>query len=47
MHKTLIMVAATLELFGCGTDTGSDPNVIEPLHYQTTIDGSRAPWRPK
>jgi hypothetical protein len=26
---------------------GSDPHVIEPLHYQTTIDGSRAPWRPK
>jgi TolB protein len=25
---------------------GSDPHVIEPLHYQTTIDGSRAPWRP-
>jgi TolB protein len=22
---------------------GSDPHVIEPLHYQTTIDGSRAP----
>jgi TolB protein len=26
---------------------GSDPHVIEPLHYQTTIDGSRAPWRPR
>jgi TolB protein len=26
---------------------GSDPHVIEPLRYQTTIDGSRAPWRPK
>jgi TolB protein len=26
---------------------GSDPRVIEPLHYQTTIDGSRAPWRPR
>jgi TolB protein len=26
---------------------GSDPHVIESLHYQTTIDGSRAPWRPK
>ena len=26
---------------------GSDPHVIEPLHYQTTIDGSRAAWRPK
>src|SRR5262249_9780197 len=26
---------------------GSDPHVIEALHYQTTIDGSRAPWRPK
>ena len=24
---------------------GSDPRVVEPLHYQTTIDGSRAPWR--
>lgn len=24
---------------------GSRPHVIEPLHYQTTIDGSRAPWR--
>jgi TolB protein len=23
---------------------GSDPHVIEPLHYQTTIDGSRAPF---
>jgi TolB protein len=29
-----------------GTD-GSNPHVLEPLHYQTTIDGSRAPWRPK
>jgi TolB protein len=26
---------------------GSNPHVIEALHYQTTIDGSRAPWRPK
>ena len=26
---------------------GSDPHVIEALHFQTTIDGSRAPWRPK
>jgi TolB protein len=26
---------------------GSDPHVIEALHYQTTIDGSRAPWRPR
>jgi TolB protein len=26
---------------------GSNPHVIEPLHYQTTIDGSRAPWRLK
>jgi hypothetical protein len=26
---------------------GSNPHVIESLHYQTTIDGSRAPWRPK
>jgi TolB protein len=26
---------------------GSNPHVVEPLHYQTTIDGSRAPWRPK
>jgi TolB protein len=25
---------------------GSQPHVLEPLHYQTTIDGSRAPWRP-
>jgi TolB protein len=25
---------------------GSNPHVIESLHYQTTIDGSRAPWRP-
>jgi TolB protein len=25
---------------------GSNPHVIEALHYQTTIDGSRAPWRP-
>jgi TolB protein len=23
---------------------GSDPHVVEPLHYQTTIDGSRAPY---
>jgi Tol biopolymer transport system component len=23
---------------------GSDPHVVEPLHYQTTIDGSRAPF---
>jgi TolB protein len=29
-----------------GSD-GSNPHVIEVLHYQTTIDGSRAPWRPK
>jgi TolB protein len=29
-----------------GSD-GSNPHVIEALHYQTTIDGSRAPWRPK
>jgi TolB protein len=28
-----------------GSD-GSDPHVLEPLHYQTTIDGSRAPWKP-
>jgi TolB protein len=26
------------------TAAGSDPHVIEPLHYQTTIDGSRAPF---
>jgi TolB protein len=26
---------------------GSNPRLIEPFHYQTTIDGSRAPWRPK
>ncbi len=26
---------------------GSNPHVLEPLHYQTTIDGSRAPWRSK
>jgi TolB protein len=26
---------------------GSNPHVIEALHYQTTIDGSRAPWRPR
>ncbi len=26
---------------------GSNPRLIEPLHYQTTIDGSRAPWRPR
>jgi TolB protein len=26
---------------------GSNPHVIEPLHYQTTIDGSLAPWRPR
>ncbi len=26
---------------------GSNPRIIEPLHYQTTIDGSRAPWGPK
>jgi TolB protein len=25
---------------------GSNPRVLEPLHYQTTIDGSRAPWKP-
>ncbi len=25
---------------------GGNPHVIEALHYQTTIDGSRAPWRP-
>ncbi len=25
---------------------GSNPHVLEPLHYQITIDGSRAPWRP-
>jgi Tol biopolymer transport system component len=25
---------------------GSHPHVLEPPHYQTTIDGSRAPWRP-
>lgn len=29
-----------------GSD-GSNPHVLEALHYQTTIDGSRAPWRPK
>jgi TolB protein len=29
-----------------GSD-GSNPHVIESLHYQTTIDGSRAPWKPK
>lgn len=26
---------------------GSSPQLIEPLHFQTTIDGSRAPWGPK
>jgi len=26
---------------------GSNPHVIEVLHYQTTIDGSRAPWKPR
>ena len=26
---------------------GADPHVIEPLHFQTTIDGSRAPWGPR
>ena len=26
---------------------GSNPHVIESLHYQTTIDGSRAPWQPR
>ncbi|HTU93637.1 MAG TPA: hypothetical protein VMF69_26385 [Gemmataceae bacterium] len=26
---------------------GSNPHVIEPCHYQTTIDGSRAPWQPR
>jgi TolB protein len=26
---------------------GSNPQVIESLHYQITIDGSRAPWKPK
>ena len=26
---------------------GSAPHVIEPLHYQATIDGSRAPWNPR
>jgi TolB protein len=26
---------------------GSNPHVVEPLHYQTTIDGSRAPWIPR
>jgi|SRR5579871_2086692 len=26
---------------------GSNPHIIEPLHYQTTIDGSRVPWRPQ
>jgi TolB protein len=29
-----------------GSD-GSNPHVLEPLHYQMTIDGSRAPWKPK
>jgi hypothetical protein len=29
-----------------GSD-GSRPHILEPLHYQITIDGSRAPWRPK
>jgi Tol biopolymer transport system component len=23
---------------------GTNPRLVEPLHYQTTIDGSRAPW---
>lgn len=26
---------------------GADPHVIEPLHYQTMIDGSRASWKPR
>jgi TolB protein len=26
---------------------GSNPHVLEPLHYQTTIDGSPAPWKPR
>ncbi len=29
-----------------GSD-GANPHVIEALHYQTTIDGSRAPFRPR
>jgi hypothetical protein len=32
---------------GCGDLVGTEPRVLEPLHYQTTIDGSRAPWGPK
>jgi TolB protein len=26
---------------------GTNAHVVEPMHYQTTIDGSRAPWIPK
>jgi len=26
---------------------GSNPHVVEPLHYQTMIDGSRASWKPR
>ena len=26
---------------------GVDPHIIEPLHFQTTIDGSRSPWGPR
>ncbi len=26
---------------------GANPQLIEPLHFLTTIDGSRAPWGPK
>ena len=25
---------------------GSNPRLIEPLRYQMTVDGSRAPWKP-
>jgi len=26
---------------------GSNPHVVEPLHYQAMIDGSRASWKPR
>ena len=41
-----LSTASDLVRFGMGID-GANPRLIEPLHYQTTIDGSRAPWGSK
>jgi TolB protein len=46
-HKAYTEKAADKRpLYLVGAD-GSEPRVIDVLHYQSAIDGSRAEWRPR